>query len=320
MNVNFVENLVFQKKEYPDIYRSYNVYEKKWVAKQFICKKDVGIFYVLVDEDLDIIKLIYDLFHADTKYEKRIDTCIINFGIEESVAELDLGVVKMEINHPYFEHYPSMLISKTIDERYLREAYVFISYKCKVLKQLQELKIRNYCEYTYEDNNLESNDILLEKFIKSKPEYILNLYVKPKEKYINFNGINTKANVSLLIIKILNDNWEKDEKALFQLCIDKMVSVFVLRSKEILANYLKVNLFDKNFVYVATYQLFIDKLRKRINKYFESNIVESVKKMKLKIREYAVLHNELSRDIGILGLDNYIEEEFIRLINLLEDI
>ena len=319
MSVRFVDNLLFQKREFPDIYKSYYAMSNNNAHARIFCKKDSQYLYVLVGEEVNIPELIFDLFYMHVDYDIPYGTYILKYDVDDRVSEVEqIGIINIYINHPYLKRYSSILISKVLEERFLEKTSVFYTYNCKPLKQLQELKIRNYCDYTFEANNVETLDQLKKCIRKFEPKYTLNFSFVSNKKNQYFEGVKITEKVSLEVIKIINDKWDEINDKVFQQCIDKTISIYDMRSKEILNNYLQMGCFESNFICIEKYFLLIEKETKNVNAYFDKNIVPFVKRMKKEIMEHVIVHNSLSCDRGILGLDDYIEEELERLTKVLE--
>lgn len=321
MSIKYVDNILFQKAEFPEIYKSYYDENSNIVRANFQCKKDSKYLYVLVEEEIDPLGLIAELFYTNFDYDnKSYDTCILTYDIDESISEMEKerGVIKVSINHPFLTRNSAILISKVLKERFLQKTSAFFTYRTKPLEQLQELQIHKYFNYKFKNSNFKTAMEMKECIRTYEAEYKLELLVSDSEKKQYFEGIKITEKVSLDIIKIINDSWGKKENLIFQQCIDRTLDVFSIRSKEIVRNNLYPGSFESNFVCIEKYFAFIDKMEKNISTYFDENIIPAIKKYKKEFDTYIVLHNSLSSDRGIIGLDDYIQEELEKLSKVLE--
>jgi hypothetical protein len=187
------------------------------------------------------------------------------------------------------------------------------------MKMLDELRIKKLFGYTFENDNFSSLDEMKNYIRDFEPEYGIKLIknnINKKLKFEDLTGLCDK--ISLNIIQVINDNWSESDDSIYNKCLYMTQEFYSVCSKEIVRENLQMGSLEDNFVCVEKYFRYMDEIKKNIADYYKKKIMPSVREYRKQFKGYATLHNCLSNDAGILGMDNYVQEDLRRLMKILE--
>lgn len=317
MSVDYVKNLSFQKRRFESIFRGYSNLTER-ADSHVSVSSNVGkkYIYIMTLQHEDISTLISGTFSIDLNYET--NKCVLSYGVEEKIDCDENGVLQIGLNHPFLSQWFSVYIAKDIDEDILSKSFDFFTYKVEELKTLQKLKIKSKLGYEGDICVFRSVEEIKEFLGRYEPKYRLKPEKVSANQLPHFNNVRFDELVSLKIIKLLNDDWQKNLGDLLELCEKIMIEKFSVPAEEILGYFLCDGEFYRNFVYVEIYFAFMDGMKKNINGYQKKYLAPSLEWMKSNLDEKASLYNALSNDEGIVGIDKYLKEKTNELIEKLE--
>lgn len=318
--INFIDNIAFQKENFPVIFSSYMFLENEKKKCVFQAKKS-DYLYFLVNDGCSLITHINECFGVNLIFGLPASAAIISFGYENRLVDSDEGIVKVSVNHPYLEINHSIVFSHIVINTLLEKSCEFYSFLDKPLKQMTELQIRRFCpEYYFDTHNLPTYENVLDIIACKTPTYIFSQdkVYNPQRMYLKDAGHGDRY--SLLIISIINDSLMLKENEIIQNCVNGVMCNFLIRGKEILEKHLQHGEFDVNFIIIEKYFQFEKKCKQELSSYFKDSLLSSIRDYKRIRNDHTTLHNLISNDGNILGIDNYMNEKIDEINNILEAI
>lgn len=318
--INYIDNISFQKENFPEIFNSYKFSENKKKIFDFQVKESAYLYF-LMNDDCSIMTHINECFGVNLKFDLPASTAIISFGYENYVIGFEDGVVKVSVNHPYLEMDYSIVFSHNIIDSFLEKSYKFYSFIDKPLKQMTELQIKRYYQdYDFETHNLQNYEKIVKLISCNRPMYMFlhNKMYNTQRMYLKDAEHGDKY--SLLVISIINASLILKENEIIQNCVNGVMSDFRIRGKEIIEKHLQIGDFDTNFIIIEKYFQFEKKCKQELSSYFKGTLISSIRKYKQICNDYSVLHNMISNDDNVLSIDNYMNGKIEEVNNILEAI
>lgn len=320
--INYVDNIEFQKNNFPEIFSSY-MCSGNTKRKQFFQVKKPDYLYFLVSEEHSLITHINECFGADLIFNSQVSAAVISFGYENHIVdfEIDRGIIKVSVNHPCLEISHSIVFSHTVINDFLENSCGFYSFIDKPLKQMTELRIKKFCQdYSFGTHNLSTYEKMLDIIAYNRPTYIFLQKKEHNSRNMYFKDIEHGDVYSLSIIPIINNSLMLKENEIIQKCVNELMRNFFICCKGVLENYLHLGEFNNNFVIIEKYFQFKKKCEQDLNSYLRGAFLWSIKDFKHIRNDHAALHNMISSDSNVLGIDTYMNEKTNELNKILEEI
>ena len=319
MNMKYSNNLMFQKKHLPEIYKSYFVTESEENAEYKINAKKKKYLYFYVEAELGIVQFIEKMFCVNVQYSLPLSLCEIKFGYDNTIVYSDSGRVIFEINHPYLDYNKALIISSDVNFGILEESFAFYTYNSRPFKQLTNLKIKRCCEYEYESHDLKSRDEFLRCVSGLEPAYTFSVSVASSKRERFIQSSFQVEEVSLIVIRTINESIALKEDEILNLCRNRVLELLTIKSIEILSRYLKMGMFANNFIIVEQFFDFERNFSKELEKYFKDKIFISIRNFARINNDYAIRYNAISGDESILKLNSFMEMHLKKFCEVLED-
>lgn len=319
--INFIDNIAFQKDNFPAIFSSY-MFPGNEKKKYVFQAKELDYLYFLVNDGCSLITHINECFGVNLIFDLPASAAIISFGYENRLVDFDEGIVKVSVNHPYLEINHAVVFSHIVINTLLEKSYEFYSFVDKPLKQMTELQIRKFCQdYHFDTHNLPTYEKVLDIIACNRPLYIFSqdkVYNNPQRMYLK--DVEHGDMYSLLIIPIINDSLMLKENEIIQNCVNGVMCNFLIRCKAILEKHLQPGEFDVNYIIIEKYFQFEKKCKQELSSYFKDTLLSSIRDYKRIRNDHTTLHNLISNDGNILSIDNYMNEKVDEINNILEAI
>lgn len=317
--MNYYENLNFQKVYFPDIFSSYSREKNELeIEEDEIVSREV-FKYVYILCDLNEYKnILCDLFHIKIEEDlESFHSIIIMRNYKESY-EKDENLKQIRIQFPYAlpsDGY-SFYISDSINKKIMD-----ISYKVFFKKQnLNAFDIRILKKFSTKEYKTISE--LKDNLINLVCCYDIKLCEIQKNKSYNKLQIgNYDVLIAPQIVSIILNNKISKEDILIQ-CNNCILDEYLLKSKEILSNFMLQGKFINNFINVLIYfeekKIFQNKLYKYINNNLKLIVCDNIKYSKNKINSQRF--NELSSNNSIIMVDEIVKSQLDILVKRLEEV
>lgn len=318
--INFIDNIAFQKDNFPAIFSSYMSPKNKKKEYVFQARKS-NYLYFLVNDNCSLITHINECFGVNLIFDLPASTAIVSFGYENCLVDFNDGIIKASINHPYLDIDYSIIFSHIPIDNLLEKSCKFYSFVDKPLKQMNELQIRKFfTDYQFDTHNLQSYDSVLDIIACNRPRYIFSTKKSDNPQRMYLKDVEHWDRYSLLIISIINDSLMLKENEIIQNCVNEIMRNFIIRVNEILEKHLQPGKFDVNFIIIEKYLQFEKKCKQELGSYLKDTILSSIREYKRIQDDHTTLHNLISDDGNILGIDSYMNEKIDEINNILEAI
>ena len=319
MSVNYIKNIMFQKTNYLEIYKSYlslDIYQNDKVS---INANKSLYFYLIIDKETNILKFVETLFNLELDYSLTVSMCKIIFGYNNSIYTSETGILTIVVNHPYLEGNKPIIIGSFVDYDILERSYAFYTYIAKPFKQLTVMKIKRYCEYDYLTHNIESRGDLLKIIRSNNPKYTFSISKYKKRNKLYMEDLPRADEISLILIRTINEMINEKENEIIEKCKDVLFDYFIIKAKEILSRYLSMGDFSHNFILVERLFLYEPLFKKEIENYLNDRVLISICRYKKITDNYTKRYNAISNDEDILAMNSFVVLQLEKFIDCLEE-
>jgi hypothetical protein len=322
LNSDYIKNLLFQKNNYPEVFKSYAKDDTCSDCDIVISARESKYFYVYVPEDADIQIIISELFLAKIIFSQTVNTCVILFGYENSVIHTENGISTVEINHPWLSRNQQIVVSKVLYEPCLKKCCDFCTYKRSQLKQLERIKIQNYIGLDSDIHDVTDRDDLLNYLMQAKALYKLDIKCNGKVHKGHLKDIVCSDDAILMTIDTIKEaisNKKVQEDEIISKCYKVLKEYFLGKSVELIGRYLEIGDFFHNYSVVEKSFDYVDAFESELKDFLMKKTRKTIHELRTNCEKYTTLYNSLSDDDNIRGLGRFMENQLDKLRSVLEE-
>jgi len=336
MNMPVYDNINFQRKNFPEIFKSYTNNKKADSEAAISISEDEEINEGVVKDEILIL--------CESFEEILVNALNLTYEIKKDLMNEFEDYDVVCINNSYLESEPKRYHSKKLIELYYTHGYSTKFYKIRLVKNIHRLQLKRASkviilkELDFYDKMalkgieyLELNrgnvqelkaTLLSYKCYYNEENFIANeFHSKRKKENIYTNNLIEGSYSAFLSLEICNylssrlkDN-RLDESEYYKV-VDMCINEFSKEAKEILEKFIVTSDFTKNYMVVEIYLSLSEQVVKDINKYvfetFKSEIKVILKSITTSTDIYLALLNS-----SVNQVDNILKEKFEDLCNII---
>lgn len=320
MNLNYVENILFQNENYPSIVESYSMdYEVLLDENSEISDIEKEYIYIWIHGNKTITESLEELFSFHIPQSRLCqNSCILEYSIQDEIDEIN-GIMRVKTTHSFPCVIYNYYISKDINEDILRKSYTIFIYGDNQPEIYDMQKIK-HCVTIDDVSDIVFSNIedLKEKLMNNRVYHTISLEKKEIEEKPLIKEIH-KESVILMIAHGIYNNFDRDIGDLEKDCVELLMQYFHSRCKEILRNVLH-NDFIENYIIIEMYLNYVNEVYEAFYKDIRDNVMSTVKKMKGQILKNSKLQNMLLAEKSINNLDELVKNKVEGLYDRLEEV
>lgn len=322
--MNVYENLEFQKKKFPEIFRKYtdknNDLANREVAQTYVEDDDINFKNEILIYCDNFLEILEDVLHINNNLIKKIedeisdiDSAIITYSFEEKLIKDELGSsLTIYFPRPFVTKFLDIRLAKKINNNLLDKAVNIIC--LKELSLFDKMKLEK-AEYS----TIKNIDELREVFIKSKFSYNKSTYnkINKPEDDLDYIREDYEINISLEICHKLQQKDKITESQIYKIS-NICMSEFYNEGIKVLKRFIVDDNFYKNYLVTEIYLKYFKRTKTKIDEFVSTYLIDEIKGIYDTKTSNSNIYIKLLKS-SIVNLDYILAEGITQLNKTIQD-